>query len=307
MNVFTNVVPPLIAAFFIFSVYGTLRRDRREAPKAINETFPFISLISLTKEEVESLRKLLSYSISEEEVESLRKLLLLSAIKEIHDIDLIIKQIPKLSNSVNELLVDVKKLEESIENVQDAVHSHTTPDLKKTIFNDYKNALKNHNDRLLSLQNRVEKYTKDDWLMLPHDETSNVDGEAAEGISRRCTPSPPIPNGKAFSTPTSVVRPQTPFTSVDSVRSPTDATLCVVRSSWRSHAMRSIVLSIEGLSGSKSDALINNGMFEAAEASLRSTPSGVDTAKPYPSTPSGVDTAKPYPSTPSGVDSVEKK
>ena len=240
MNVFTIVVPPLIAAFFIFSVYGTLRRDRREAPKAINETFPFISLISLTKEEVESLRKLLSYSISEEEVESLRKLLLLSAIKEIHDIDLIIKQIPKLSNSVNELLVDVKKLEESIENVQDAVHSHTTPDLKKTIFNDYKNALKNHNDRLLSLQNRVEKYTKDDWLMLPHDETSNADGEAAEGISRRCTPSPPIPNGKAVSTPTSVVRPQTPFTSVDSV------------------------LSIEGLSGSKSDALINNGMFEAA-------------------------------------------
>ena len=219
MNVFTIVVPPLIAAFFIFSVYGTLRRDRREAPKAINETFPFISLISLTKEEVESLRKLLSYSISEEEVESLRKLLLLSAIKEIHDIDLIIKQIPKLSNSVNELLVDVKKLEESIENVQDAVHSHTTPDLKKTIFDDYKNALKNHNDRLLSLQNRVEKYTKDDWLMLPQDETSNVDGEAAEDTSRRCTPSPPIPNGKAVSTPTSVVRPQTPFTSVDSVLS----------------------------------------------------------------------------------------
>jgi hypothetical protein len=283
MNVFTIVVPPLIAAFFIFSVYGTLRRDRREAPKAINEIFPFISLISLTKEEVESLRKLLSYSISEEEVESLRKLLLLSAIKEIHDIDLIIKQIPKLSNSVNELLVDVKKLEESIENVQDAVHSHTTPDLKKTIFDDYKNALKNHNDRLLSLQNRVEKYTKDDWLMLPQDETSNVDGEADEGTSRRCTPSPPIPNGKAVSTPKGVVRPQTPFTSVDSV------------------------LSIEGLSGSKSDALINNGMFDDVDtASLRSTPSGVDTAKPYPSTPSGVDTAKPYPSTPSGVDSVEK-
>ena len=129
------------------------------------------------------------YFLTTEEVESIRKLLLLNTFKEIHDIDKIIKQIPELSKTVNELLVDVKKLGESIENVQDAVHSHVTPDDKKNIFNEYKNVLKNHNDRLLSLQNKVEKYARDDWLVLPHAASTPKGVDRGEAVR---TPSPCI-------------------------------------------------------------------------------------------------------------------
>ena len=129
------------------------------------------------------------YFLTTEEVESIRKLLLLNTFKEIRDIDKIIKQIPELSKTVNELLVDVKKLGESIENVQDAVHSHVTPDDKKNIFNEYKNVLKNHNDRLLSLQNKVEKYARDDWLVLPHDVSTPKGVARGEAVR---TPSPCI-------------------------------------------------------------------------------------------------------------------
>ncbi len=129
----------------------------------------------LTEEEIKSLRKLLFYSISEEEVELLRELLLCKTFKEIHNIELLIKQVPKLSETVGELLVDVKKMEEDIENVQEKIHSHTAPDIRKNIFNEYKFILKNHNDRLLSLQHKVENYiarggedmVSTDWFMLP--------------------------------------------------------------------------------------------------------------------------------------------
>ena len=172
------------------------------------------------------------YFLTTEEVESLRKLLLLNTFKEIHDIDKIIKQIPELSKTVNELLVDVKKLGESIENVQDAVHSHVTPDVKKNIFNEYKNVLKNHNDRLLSLQNKVEKYARDDWLVLPHD----------------------------VSTPTERSSGANSFAGVD--RSGFAAsTVCA-----RGEAVRtpSPCIELEALSRVKSTILLNNDIFESS-------------------------------------------
>ena len=132
---------------FLWSMAFTVRDPKKEP--------------ALTREEVESLRKLLSYSVSGEEIESMRQLI----------------RVNKLSNTVNELIIDVKKLEESIENVQNAVHSHITPYIKKTIFNEYKNELKKHSDRLLTLQNEVAKPTAEDNLKTAntHEESKMAD------------------------------------------------------------------------------------------------------------------------------------
>lgn len=167
------------------SLYEALQTIVRSLTDAMLCVVPFKRMNNcetLTKEEIESVRKLIRAD---------QRSALFGTFKEIHDIELIIKQIPKLAITVDDLLVDVKKLEESIENVQDAIHSHTSPDSKKTIFSEYKNVLKNHNERLLALQHRVEQYIRDDkdvWFMLPAENDSISPG--GEHINLRTTPTP---------------------------------------------------------------------------------------------------------------------
>lgn len=181
--------------YFIYGLAVSLDVPRRyESAKNIMYFGSKNKYEPLTKEEIDSIRKLIKASAGADQRSAL-----FNTFKEIHDIELIIKQIPKLAITVDELLVDVKKLEENIENVQDAIHSHISPDSKKTIFSEYKNVLKNHNERLLALQHRVEQYIKDDqdvWFLFPaeNETISSGSGRTTKQTSfaheLRATPSP---------------------------------------------------------------------------------------------------------------------
>lgn len=79
--------------------------------------------------------------------------------------ELIQKQETKMAEKLRELLKDVKKMEDDIDELQEKIHSQLAPNAKNAIFSEYKSNLKNHEDRLQSLQTKINSET-DLWHLL---------------------------------------------------------------------------------------------------------------------------------------------
>ena len=75
------------------------------------------------------------------------------------------KQETVISKKLSEILREVKKMEDDIDELQEKIHSQLAPNAKDAMFSEYKNNLKNHEDRLHQLQSRIDSET-DLWFLL---------------------------------------------------------------------------------------------------------------------------------------------
>jgi uncharacterized membrane-anchored protein YhcB (DUF1043 family) len=85
------------------------------------------------------------------------------------------KQESSMSKKLGEILKDFKKMEDDIDELQEKLHSQLAPTAKDAIFSEYKNNLKNHEDKLQKLQTRIDSET-DLWFLLnrPESRTSDI-------------------------------------------------------------------------------------------------------------------------------------